>query len=284
MENTILSSSSTNPVAVAFISDDGYVMPTCVAINSLICSKKPETVYHIHIVCASLSEESQEIFRRFESETVHIHILRQDADRFANLPVFEEDSYCVATPAALLKFVLPELLTDYDRVLYLDGDLLVREDLTQLFHTELGDAYLAAVADSGSMYLLTKYKDKVQHYFNSGVMLLNLTQMRKDKLTDVFIRTKAELKDSTLMDQNVFNCVCDGRTVRLPVRYNFLPVNLLRAAGKWTLNQLNELYCLIHTYAYCSYPNKQYFPLLLQYLRLPYRVKFWFFLFLFHLQ
>lgn len=242
MENTTIFATEKNTVAVAFISDDGYVMPTCVAINSLICSKKPETVYHIHIVCASLSEESQEIFRRFESETVHIHILRQDADRFANLHVFEEDSYCVATPAALLKFVLPELLTDYDRVLYLDGDLLVREDLTQLFHTELGDAYLAAVTDSGTMYLRNKIRESVQHYFNSGVMLLNLAQMRKDNLTEVLIRAKAELNDSSLMDQNVFNCVCDGRTVRLPVRYNFLPINLLRNADQWTLEQLNQLY------------------------------------------
>lgn len=230
------------PVAVAFISDDGYVMPTCVAITSLIGSKHKETVCEIHIVCASLSEESRNIFRRFESDTVHIHILCQSAERFAGLHIFQDNSFCVATPAALLKFVLPELLPGYDRVLYLDGDLLVREDLSDLFNTDLKDAYLACVTDSGTMYSQSKYIGRVQRYFNSGVMLLNLDKMREDGLTDALIRAKLEMKDSSLMDQNVLNCVCDGRTVSLPIRYNLLAVNLLRAAGNWTLEQLNELY------------------------------------------
>lgn len=239
MEHTV---QSPQPVAVAFISDDGYVMPTCVAIQSLVESKRADTIYDIHIVCASLSEESQQIFRRFESETVHIHIILQSAERFSQLHVFREDSFCVATPAALLKCVLPELLADYDKVLYMDGDLLVREDLTALFQTELGNAYLGAVTDSGTLYSRSKYIRQVQHYFNSGVMLLNLAQMRKDNLPEKLIRTKAEMQDSTLMDQNVLNIVCDGRTVSLPVRYNFLPINLLRAAEHWTLERLNALY------------------------------------------
>lgn len=237
------------PVAVAFISDDGYVMPTCTAIASMIGSKRKETVYEIHIVCASLSEESQNTFRRFESDTVHIHIICQSAERFAGLHVFQEDSFCVATPAALLKFVLPELLPDYDRVLYMDGDLVVLEDLSELYHTDLGDSYLASVTDSGIMYTSSKYVSSVQRYFNSGVMLLNLQQMRADGLTEVLIQAKKNMKDSSLMDQNVLNCVCDGRTTPLPVRYNLLAVNLLRAQGNWTIDQLNELYGT-------AYPNE----------------------------
>lgn len=230
------------PIPVVFISDDGYVMPTCVAIQSLVQSKRPDTVYEIHIVCASLTEESQNIFRRFESDTVHIRIIQQSAERFADLHVFREDSFCVATPAALLKLVLPELLCEYDKVLYLDGDLLVREDLTSLYATELGDAYLAAVTDSGCLYSRNKFISQVEQYFNSGVMLLNLEQMRLDALPEKLIRTKAELQDSSLMDQNVLNLVCSGRTVALPIRYNFLPINLLRAEENWTLEQLNSLY------------------------------------------
>ena len=46
-------------IPVAFICDDKYVMPTCVAITSLIGSKNPSTKYAVHIVCASLSEESK---------------------------------------------------------------------------------------------------------------------------------------------------------------------------------------------------------------------------------
>ena len=235
-------SMSPAPVVVAFICDDGYVVPTCVAITSLLESKNEDTVYDIHIVCASLSEENESIFRQFERERVTIHIIRQNAERFVGLHAFQEGAYCVATPAALLKFVLPELLSDYDKVLYLDGDLLVREDLTALYATDLGDAYLAAIVDSGSLYLHNQFIDCVQNYFNSGVMLLNLAGMRRDNLTETLIRTKMELNDSNLMDQNVFNCVCDGKMIPLSVRYNFQPLSLIRAAGKWTVDQINERY------------------------------------------
>lgn len=230
------------PVAIALICDDCYVTPTCVVIQSLIETKKAQTVYDIHIICASLSEENANIFLQFNSSTVHIHIVYQDANLLASLHTFDENSYCVATPAALLKFMLPTLLDSYEKVLYLDGDILVREDLSDLFATNLGNAYLAAVIDSGIMYSHNKFIDQVQNYFNSGVMLINLAQMRHDGLTEKLIQAKADMQDSSLMDQNVFNCVCVGKVVYLPIRYNFLPINLLRAAGKWSLNQLNQIY------------------------------------------
>lgn len=242
MEEKNRISVSRAPVAIALICDDGYVMPTSVAITSLIQSKHAETIYDIYIVCASLSESNENIFKQFESETINIHIIRESAERFANLHTFQEGAFCVATPAALLKFILPELLFDCDRVLYLDGDLLVREDLTELYQTNLGNAYLAAVVDSSTIYYHNEYIDRVENYFNSGVMLMNLAQMRLDNLTQTLIQLKADLKDSNLMDQNIFNCACDKKVITLPIRFNFLPLNLIRAKEKWTLDEINKCY------------------------------------------
>lgn len=101
---------------------------------------------------------------------------------------------------------------------------------------------MAAVVDSGVIYVKNEYISSVQDYFNSGVMLLNLELMRKDNLSEVLIETKMKQQDSNLMDQNIFNCVCDRRIVTLPIRYNFLPVNLVRYYGKWTLQDINERY------------------------------------------
>lgn len=239
MNRGILMISKQTTIPIAFICDDNYVMPTSVAISSIIQNKSPNTICDFFIVCASLSEESENVFRRFESDDVVIHIIREDASRFASLHTFKEGAFCVATPAALLKFILPEIIPQYEKVLYLDGDLIVQEDLTELYNTNLHNNYLAAVVDSGSIYVNNKYIESVQNYFNSGVMLLNLGLMRKENLSQTLIQKKMELTDSNLMDQNVFNVVCDGRMMPLPIRYNFLPVNLVRAKGKWTLEQIN---------------------------------------------
>ena len=83
-------------------------MPTSVAMTSMIETKNKDTVYNFYIVCASLSDESEKIFESFNSGTVTVNIIRQDASRFANLHTFKDGAFCVATPAALLKFILPK--------------------------------------------------------------------------------------------------------------------------------------------------------------------------------
>ena len=188
-----------------------------------------------------MSDESEKIFESFNSGTVTVNIIGQDASVFANLHTFKDGAFCFATPAALLKFVLTDVIP-CEKVLYLDGDLLVKEDLTGLFETDIAGKYLAAVVDSETVYVQNEYISSVQDYFNSGVMLLNLELMRKDNLSEVLIETKMKLQDSNLMDKNVFNSVCDRRIVTLPIRYNFLPVNLVRYYGKWTLQDINERY------------------------------------------
>lgn len=229
-------------VPIVLISDDNYVIPTSVAIASMISAKKPDTHYDIYIVCASLSQESEEAFSVFESDSVAIHVIREDANRFADLHQFSRSAVCVATPSALLKFVLPDLLPEKDKVLYLDGDILVRTDLSELYATDLEDNMVAAVIDSGSIYYKQKFTSQVEHYFNSGVMVLNLKQMRLENMTEVLIRTKQELNDSNLMDQDVLNVVFDHRVKCLPIWYNFLATNLYRSRKGLELNDINELY------------------------------------------
>lgn len=228
-------------ISIVLICDDNYIIPTSVAITSMIDSKKQESKYRIYIVAASLSEDNENLFKTFAVKNVEINIIKENANRFQSLHTFDENAICVASVAALLKFVLPELLNE-DKVLYLDGDILVKEDLSELFHNNIEDYLAGVIIDSGSIYYKHQYVEKVEHYFNSGVMLLNLKKFRDEDITSKLIQTKKNLTDSNLMDQNVFNIVLDGRIKCLPIRYNFLPVNLKRARKKWTIKDINETY------------------------------------------
>ena len=235
---------------ICMISDDNYVMPTCVALQSLAESKM-EGIYHIHIVASSLSPSTEQQFKKFESENVIIDIIREDAEKkFAGFHKFNNNAICVASISALLKFLIPELFPDIDRILYLDGDLIVRVDIGEFYDCDLEDYYAAAVIDSGSMYYKHQYVQKVTNYFNSGVMLLNLKKLRNERVTEQLLETKKNLNDTSLMDQNVFNLVFDKKVKLLPIRYNFMPVSLERAYSKWTIAQVNEIYGT-------SYDNKK---------------------------
>lgn len=226
-----------SPIHITFISDNNYVIPTCVAITSIIESKDPSTRLCIHVVCASLSDNSKDIFYSFNTDMVEVDIIVQDADRFSRL---HKTVKCNASQAALLKFVLPELLPDLDRVLYLDGDILVRGDLTELYNTELKDNYVAAVLNTFTFYRKhSSFEEEVENYFNSGVLVLNLRLMREDNITERLLETKSKLK-WVLMDQIAFNIVFDKRVSLLPVRYNYQILSLPKEKVDREIRILNK--------------------------------------------
>ena len=230
-------------IDIVMISDDAYVVPTCVAIQSIKDSKYNNSIYNIHILCSGLSGDSIYKFEQFKDENCNIDIISIDSNKiFDGYHTFDENSVCVASISALLKFIIPNVFPKLDKILYLDGDLIVKEDLSFLYQTNIDNYYLAAVIDSGIIYFHHTYAHMVEKYFNSGVMLMNLKKMRYDNTPEILMKKKKETSDSSFMDQNIFNIVFDGKYRNLPIRYNFLGVNLYRAYDKWTIEQINELY------------------------------------------
>ena len=229
-------------VAIACICDDQYVTPTVVAITSIIANKNQETLLDIFIVTADLSEQNSRLFKSFLSETVGITVINETVKDLHSQYSYNTGKSCVATTAALLKFKLPYLVGSHEKLLYIDGDIIVREDLSALFNTNIDDFPIAAVIDSGSLYYRHKYVARVKDYFNSGVMLMNIKMMREERMPEKLLAKKGELRDSLLMDQDAFNTLFDGKVKLLPIRYNLLYPSLRRIASKVNIQQINERY------------------------------------------
>lgn len=229
-------------VSIAMICDDKFVMPTTVAITSILKNKKEKVFYDIFIVTSGISAESEKILLKLNNKTVKIIIVNTNLDELQDLHHYVPDTHCVASKAALLKFKLAELLPNLDRVLYLDGDIIVKDDLTELYETDLGDNYVCAVHDTGKLYRDLELFKECPLYFNSGVMLLNLTKMRTDNIAQKLIETKKSIDDMSLMDQNVLNIVFKNHIKILDIKYNLLALNLERALPRWQIYDLNELF------------------------------------------
>ncbi len=131
---------------------------------------------------------------------------------------------------AYLRLLLHRVLPDIDKVLYLDVDILVRESLLPLWRTELGDHLLAAV--KGPVNLADKWEWNSERpywkllagmrggYINSGVLLLNLAQIRRQQID----RQWEKLAEQKLyyQDQDILNITCRDRIIYLPPKYNSL--------------------------------------------------------------
>ena len=231
-------------IPVAFICDDGYVMQTSVAITSMLMNKLPETFYEIFVVTAGLSDKSKEIFNSFSSDTANVTIITADTEKYAEFYKNADSRFVVATPAALFKFDLSELIPQYDKIIYLDGDIIIKSDLSSLYLYELDNKYAAAVRDIPQVLYENPHITLGfgTEYFNSGVMLMNLKKMREENITDKLLKTKKQFEEYPLMDQNILNIAFEGNILQLPLKYNVLYLNLVRSMKKYTFARLNEVF------------------------------------------
>lgn len=234
-------------IYAAFIADDGYVMPTVVAVTSLIEHANKEYQYHVYIIMpCGCEQNSKDLFERLNPICEHVDVIVKEVamGELSGLHKFDNARYLMATETALLKFRIAEIFSDLEKLLYLDGDILVRDDLTALYETELGENLLGAVRDLPQVLYpeQTLGAEIGRDYFNSGVMLLNLSRIREENIGAALLETKKCLKDRSLMDQNVFNIVCRDRVLQLPFWYNVCYINWIESAKRYRIEQINELY------------------------------------------
>ena len=207
-------------VKLAFITDSGYAMPTVVAIQSAICNKKDDSIYEVNILGYQLSEDVKEKFYKLETDTVKIKITEiSNLDKFNGI---KQSRYI--TPTALLKFDLPIIFKQDEKILYLDGDLLVQGDLLDFYNTSLDGYYGAVVKDAVTMTPYLYHKSSVcenEDYFNSGVLLLNLEKMREDDCSRKLLDWRMD-NGEFYMDQDALNVILGDKVKYLNCWFNFL--------------------------------------------------------------
>ena len=125
--------------------------------------------------------------------------------------------------AASLRLLLPELLPELDRILYLDCDIVVRQDIARLWEeTRLGDNYLAAVYEAAIVGQAERFRAlgcDPARYFNSGFLMMNLAQMREEKVSERLLEA-CRVPYLEFPDQDALNQVCQGRVLPLSPLYN----------------------------------------------------------------
>ncbi|MDD3887085.1 MAG: glycosyltransferase [Victivallaceae bacterium] len=200
-------------IPVVMITDPNYVFAARITIRSMLKSRKPDTRYEIHVLGVGLSDADVAALR-LEDPTVDV---RNEGNRYRD---FCKCHTHVST-AALYKFDMADLFPQYDKVLYIDVDVLVLDDLTELFNMDISSVYASAVLDYRGMALLDYHKKMgLQYYFFSGMMVCNLARWRSENLRDKFLEIKKNGKLNGCMDQDVFNLVFHDEIRVLELKYD----------------------------------------------------------------
>jgi len=203
------------PVAIAF--DEKYLMPACVMLTSLFENANETTSYKIY---AFIKQETEQlacskfdtIFSLYKNHEYHFI---DPKDAFSTTA---QNRGHLTTPN-YYRFLMPDLLANQKKAFWIDVDIIVQEDLLDLYNTDLSENYLAAVPVGNPN---AKVSDiPFEKYYNAGFMLLNLELWRKDHIAK---------KINALIKQTEFNCptqdpcnlITYGKTHYLPFRYNTL--------------------------------------------------------------
>lgn len=110
-------------------------------------------------------------------------------------------------------------LLNEKKVLYIDADAIVIDDIKDLWDIDLNDYALAGIKESGEWSKHLGIEGMNDKYINSGVLLMNLDLIRKEKLDDTMIELLNN-KYYCYPDQDVINVVCKDKIKYVSNIYN----------------------------------------------------------------
>lgn len=199
-------------VPVAFAFDNNLVMPACICLSSLMMSAHEDTFYDIFILHPSNSSLKRGQLDRLPLyfKNCKIHYCEVD-NTFDN--AFEIRGITTSTYYRLL---IPEIVTEYDKIIYSDVDVIFRSDLSNIyFNTNLDDCYVAGVnalipyiPDLRNYYLKLGKVD-IKGIIYAGNIIFNSKKIREDRLVDKFV----ELVENKFrfQDLDILNIACQGK-------------------------------------------------------------------------
>lgn len=236
---------------ILFSTNTSFMVPTSVMLYS-VCLSHQDIPIDFYLAYHNLTSEDIErlnmILSAFKNKKL---ILLDVGDEFAKM-VKAKEQYSHETYYRILAInMLPDSV---HRILYLDGDMLIKKDLLELYNTELEEGCPFAVCEDIHLHMKELYfiKDGIHmpescKYFNAGIMLMNIDYLRKMRsigyIIDAFIR---EAGNYYCPDQDILNIMYSDKVKFVPwTLYNLPPLH-------WNLD-VGEL--MRGKIKYASYPE-----------------------------
>lgn len=216
-------------IPVFFSTDDNYVPFLDVAIASLIAGASKEYTYRMIVLNTGLQEENVAMVKRRETDGFKVDFV-DISDRVETIRSYFKSVYHFSV-VTYYRLFIASLFPEYDKIIYLDCDLVVTGDVSELYFTELGDNILGAVADGhvASTPEFRQYAERAvgvdaDTYFNAGVLLISLENFRKNRIEKRFTELITDYSFDLLdPDQAYLNYLCREKTLILPAKWNGIP-------------------------------------------------------------
>ncbi|GBG95263.1 lipopolysaccharide biosynthesis glycosyltransferase [Ligilactobacillus salitolerans] len=219
-------------VPIFFSIDDKYAPYLSVALLSLIDNSSPENLYKIHVLYQTLSETNRNKISAlvaFQPNISLVFISLKD-DLYERLGKDQNTLRAdYQTLTIYYRLFIADMFPQYDKGIYLDADIVVNQDIAELYRLPLEDRLVGVVQDAFISHdpVASNYAEQavgVNHekYFNSGVLLLNLTKLRTTNFSTHFLKLMNQFHFQLIApDQDYLNAICSQQLLLLENKWNY---------------------------------------------------------------
>lgn len=248
-------------VPIFFSVDDNYVPYLAVALKSLIYNSSKKYNYKAIILHQDVNENNIRRIENLKTNGFDIEFvpmkncLESITDRMSNR--LRADYF---TLTIYFRLFIPAMFPEYDKGIYLDSDIVVPGDISELYEISLNDNLIGASVDYSIQNIpeFARYTEKgvgviVSKYINSGVLLMNLKKLREVSIDTRFLELLNTYHFDTIApDQDYLNALCYGKIEYIPGTWDTMP-----AEGYATLENPKLIHYNLFAKPWC-YDNIQY--------------------------
>ncbi len=213
-------------INVLYAFDTRFWKLASVSMYSLLKNKKNTTSINIYCMVAPHTKGKKKIFSIIK-KFPNTKLIWRPIKPYEN--PFRTYEYSRWSPVIFYRLFAHKIFPNVDKLLYLDSDTLICDDLTELYETNLSKYVIGAVQDLAPIEDPTNpngtfakgFSEQYLNngpYFNSGVLLINTKRMKE--FENALISVKAKL---TYPDQDIMNVALLDRIKPLELKYNFAP-------------------------------------------------------------
>ena len=219
-------------IPIFLATDDNYIPFLAVTLQSMIENASKKYDYKVKILHTSVNAENIAKIMKYKNSYVDIEFV--DVSECIK-DCSEKMHICCTqyTQTTYFRLFIAKLYPQYKKALYLDCDIIVRDDISKLYNINIFNNLVGAASDDFVM-LTPKVHDyvtkngciglnSVKNYFNAGVLVMNLHQFRKQNFEENFIEL-LQTYSFPVQDQDYLNVICKGKVSYISNDWNRMPI------------------------------------------------------------
>jgi len=236
-------------IPIVFASDDNYIPYMSTAIQSIIENSNQARDYLIYILHKGINEENITLlieqiapYKHFAIELINISDYINKYNFFVSGHITEESYY---------RLLIPYLFINYKKIIYLDCDMIVCTDISELYYINIENYLIAAMRDidvinwyfgKGKTKNLKGYRNSLnilknpENYFCAGLCIFNIELFQK-LISQEKIFKLALSNNWDFHDQDILNILCEDKTLLLTYHWGFYSTNCIDYLPECYLNE-----------------------------------------------